>query len=275
MVAPHIRSIGTAGGSLRVYSYGTGPGAVLAGGSLTRTAVYERFARSLSATVPVHVYDRRGRGGSPPQPEDYSMETELEDLDTVLHATGSSVVLGHSFGGGIALEAALRLPVSRVAVYDAAVNIDGCLPTSTLPALVAASARGDHVGAVTVFSREIDPVMARVPLPDSAARALVWATSHLTRDGHAWKEMVPALAQEIALLDSSRAAADRYAGIAVPLLLLAGARSPAYFRTIASGLAASLPGSTSMVVPRANHSALHRPSEAMLGAFRRFLRQAA
>lgn len=276
MTAIQIRSIRTAdGGSLRVYSYGSGPGAVLAGGSLTRTAVYARFARNLSATLPVHLYDRRGRGGSGPQPADYSMETELADLQAVLDATGSSVVLGHSFGGGIALEAALRLPVSRVAVYDPAVNLGGCLPTRTLPALTAAAARGDHVGAVVVFSREIDPVMARVPLPDPAARALVWSVAHLTRDGHAWRETVPALAHELALLDGHRETAERYAGIAVPLLLLAGAHSPGYFRTIAAGVAAALPGSTSLVVPRAGHGALHRPSEVILSAFRRFLAQAA
>lgn len=275
MVAIQLRSIRTAdGGSLRVYSFGTGPGAVLAAGSLTRTAVYAPFARSLSATIPVHLYDRRGRGGSGPQPSDYSMETELADLQAVLDATGSSVVLGHSFGGGIALEAALRLPVSRVAVYDPAVNIDGFLPTRTLPALAAAAAKGDHVGAVLVFSREIDPVLAKVPLPDRAARALVWAAAHLTRDGHAWEEMVPSLAHELALLDDRRAAAE-YAGITAPLLLLAGAHSPAYFRAIAAGLAASLPGSTSMVVPRAGHGALHHPSDAILAAFRGFLGQPA
>jgi pimeloyl-ACP methyl ester carboxylesterase len=275
VVAIKLRSIRTAdGGSLRVYSFGTGPGAVLAAGSLTRTAVYGRFASSLSATIPVHLYDRRGRGGSGPQPPGYSMETELEDLGAVLEATGSSVVLGHSFGGGIALEAALRLPVSRVAVYDPAVNIDGCLPTRTLPALAAAAERGDHVGAVMVFSREMDPLLAKVPLPDPAARALVWAAAHLTKDGHAWEELVPSLAHELALLDSRRAAAE-YAGIAVPLLLLAGAHSPAYFRRIAAGLAASLPGSTSLVVPHAGHGALHRPSEVILSAFRGFLAQAA
>ncbi len=274
--APQVQLVRTSdGGSLRVFSYGSGPGAVFAAGSLTRTLLYGRFASRLSATMPVHVYDRRGRGGSSPQPPDYSMDTEVNDLKAVLDATGSRVVLGHSYGGGIALEAALRLPVSRVAVYDPAVNIDGCLPTQTLPDLVAAAARGDHVGAVMVFSREMDPVLARVPLPDPAARALVWAASRLTREGHSWKEMVPSLAHEITLLDGTHAAADRYAGIRVPLLLLAGAHSPWYFRTIASGLAASLPGSTSVVIPRAGHSALNHPSEKILSLFRRFLGQAA
>jgi pimeloyl-ACP methyl ester carboxylesterase len=125
-----------------------------------------------------------------------------------------------------------------------------------------------------VFSREMDPLLARVPLPDAAARVLVWAAAHLTKDGHAWEELVPSLAHEIALLDGRRAAAE-YAGIAVPLLLLAGAHSPAYFRAIAAGLAASLPGSRSMVIPRAGHGALHHPSDAILAAFRGFLGQAA
>ncbi|WP_077490398.1 alpha/beta fold hydrolase [Sinomonas mesophila] len=274
MVAPQPQSIRTPdGGTLAVYSYGTGPGAVLPAGSLTRTVLYGRFASRLSTTIPVHVYDRRGRGRSSPQPADYSMQTELDDLKAVLDATGSSVVLGHSYGGGIALEAALRLPVSRVAVYDPAVNIEGCLPTRMLPQLVDAAARGDHVRAVMVFSRVVDPRMQKVRLPDPASRVLLWAASRLTRDGRAWKEMVPALAQEISLLDSSRAAPDRYGGIAVPVLLLAGANSPRYFHTIASNIAASLSSGTSLIVPRADHGALHHPSETILTLFRRFLGQ--
>ncbi|GAB3273599.1 alpha/beta hydrolase [Sinomonas notoginsengisoli] len=276
MVAPQLQSVRTPdGGVLSVYSYGTGPGAVLAAGSLTRTILYSTFASSLSATIPVHVYDRRGRGKSSPLPADYSMDAELDDLKAVLDATGSSVVLGHSYGGGIALEAALCLPVSRVAVYDPAVNIAGCLPTRMLPELIEAAAKGDYVRAVQAFSREIDPRVQKTVLPDQAVRLVLWAISRMTKDGRAWKEMVPALAQEIALLDSSHPASTRYAGIAVPVLLLAGADSPDYFHTIAASLAASLASSTSVIVPRSSHGALQHPSGMIVNLFRRFLRQEA
>jgi pimeloyl-ACP methyl ester carboxylesterase len=112
-------------GRLRVYSFGQGPGVVLVGGTNTAGMAYGKFARKLARTVPVHVYDRRGRGGSSPQPAHYSLETEISDLRSVLAAKDSTMILGHSFGGMLALEAGLRLPVSRIAVYDAVPNI-GC-----------------------------------------------------------------------------------------------------------------------------------------------------
>lgn len=89
------------GGHLAIYSFGTGPGVVFVEGSLTEAFVYARFARRLASAMPVHVYDRRGRGGSSPQPANYTMDDEIADLATVLEATGSTTVVGHSYGGGI------------------------------------------------------------------------------------------------------------------------------------------------------------------------------
>jgi proline iminopeptidase len=59
-------------------------------------------------------YDQRGRGRSAAgvRPEDVSLETEMEDLDSVLRhfGLGSAALLGHSWGSVLALEYALRHP---------------------------------------------------------------------------------------------------------------------------------------------------------------------
>lgn len=71
-------------------------------------------------------YDQRGRGRSADQvrPDDVSLMSELEDLDTVRTFFGleAPVLLGHSWGAVLALEYALRYPsrVSRLILMNPA-----------------------------------------------------------------------------------------------------------------------------------------------------------
>ncbi|HAP91694.1 MAG TPA: alpha/beta hydrolase, partial [Arthrobacter bacterium] len=105
------------------------PGVVLLHGTLVTDALYRPFARKLSLLLgrPVHCYNRRGRAGSSPQPDDYSVKTEVSDLAIVMHQTGSTDVVAHSYGGFVALEAARTLPMGRLVTYDAAVSLSGNL----------------------------------------------------------------------------------------------------------------------------------------------------
>jgi pimeloyl-ACP methyl ester carboxylesterase len=48
----------------------------------------------------VHVIDRRGPGASGPLGSSYSIDSECDDLEAVLVATGATHVFGHSYGGG-------------------------------------------------------------------------------------------------------------------------------------------------------------------------------
>ena len=59
-------------------------------------------------------YDQRGRGRSAEgvRPEDVTIESEVEDIEAIRRRTGSErvAVLGHSWGGLLALEYAIRYP---------------------------------------------------------------------------------------------------------------------------------------------------------------------
>jgi proline iminopeptidase len=69
-------------------------------------------------------YDQRGRGRSAEgvRPEDVTLRSELDDLDRVRSHFGlaSAAVLGHSWGGVLAMEYAVRHPerVSRLILMD-------------------------------------------------------------------------------------------------------------------------------------------------------------
>jgi proline iminopeptidase len=78
----------------------------------------------LSDSFRLVYYDQRGRGRSAAgvRPEDVTLESELEDLDRVRSRFGleSAAVLGHSWGGVLAMEYAIRHPdrVSQLILLD-------------------------------------------------------------------------------------------------------------------------------------------------------------
>src|SRR3954463_14739081 len=131
------------GARIVLHSTGSGPGVVVVHGGGVTIDVYARLARRLSDQLTVHLYNRRGRADAAPRTEPYTVEEDVADLAAVLEHTGARSVLGHSSGGFIALQAALRLPIERLALYDAAVSIDGGFPTGWLDEARAAARDGD------------------------------------------------------------------------------------------------------------------------------------
>ena len=89
-------------------------------------ADYATFARALSEHFTVHTIERRGRGESGPQGDDYSIVKECEDVLALQAETGAALLVGHSYGGLVALEVARNNKTfSKIAVYEPGVSIDG------------------------------------------------------------------------------------------------------------------------------------------------------
>ena len=61
-------------------SVGTGPAVLVIPGVLSMAADYAAFARALSEHFTVYTIERRGRGESGPQGDDYSIVKECEDV---------------------------------------------------------------------------------------------------------------------------------------------------------------------------------------------------
>lgn len=62
---------------------------------------------------------------SGPQGSGYGMSKELEDVQAVINATGAGLIFGHSYGGLVALEAALRNPaVNKLALFEPGVFME-------------------------------------------------------------------------------------------------------------------------------------------------------
>jgi pimeloyl-ACP methyl ester carboxylesterase len=151
--------VASADGTTIAYrTVGKGPAVLVVPGALAVATDFDAFARELAHRFTVHTIERRGRGESGPQGDDYSIERECEDLAALQAATGATFLFGHSFGGFIALEAArANTALGKLAVYEPGVSIDGSIDTSWAPACRAQLARGQHLDAFITFVRGINP----------------------------------------------------------------------------------------------------------------------
>jgi pimeloyl-ACP methyl ester carboxylesterase len=116
-------------------------------------ADYAAFARALSEHFMVHTIERRGRGESGPQGDDYSIVKECEDVLALQAETGAALLVGHSYGGLVALEVARNNKAfSKIAVYEPGVSIDGSMPTAWMPGYAKKIAEKRNVDALVEFT---------------------------------------------------------------------------------------------------------------------------
>ena len=122
------------GTKISYLTMGSGPSVIVIPGTLSMAADYAAFARALAEQFTVHIIERRGRGESGPQGDDYSIAKECEDVLALQQKTGASFLVGHSFGGFVALEVARQQPLAyQIAVYEPGVSIDGSIPMGWMP----------------------------------------------------------------------------------------------------------------------------------------------
>lgn len=117
------------GTKITYYSVGEGPAVIVLPGVLSMASDYVIFACALALRFTTHIMERRGRGKSGPQGDDYSIIKECEDVLAVQQKTGARLVVGHSYGGLVALEVARHNTIfSKIAIYEPGVSIDGSMP---------------------------------------------------------------------------------------------------------------------------------------------------
>jgi pimeloyl-ACP methyl ester carboxylesterase len=146
------------GTAIAYRTVGKGPAVLVVPGALAVAGDLDALARELADRFTVHTIERRGRGESGPQGDDYSIEREREDLAALQAATGAAFLFGHSFGGLVALETARGNKAFRkIAVYEPGVSIDGSIGTKWIPTSRAQLARGQRLAAFITFARGVNP----------------------------------------------------------------------------------------------------------------------
>ena len=178
---------------------GHGKPLILVLGALNSRKTGASLAKLLAPHFTVISYDRRGRGDSTDTPP-YSPEREVEDLAALIDDVGGQAFLyGHSSGGALSLEAAVKVPklVRKLAVYEVYYSLDGEARKaasdyySKLTKLLTAGKRGEAVSlfikSVGVSDKQLQAIK-RMPMwqgLEKLAPTLAY-DSEVTGEGHAF-----------------------------------------------------------------------------------------
>jgi pimeloyl-ACP methyl ester carboxylesterase len=222
-------------------------------------ADYAAFARALSEHFTVHTIERRGRGESGPQGDDYSIVKECEDVLALQAETGASLLVGHSYGGLVALEVARKNNAfAKIAVYEPGVSIDGSMPTDWMSGYEKKLAEKKNVDALVEFTLADAPPRIQ-KTPPWLMKLLLLLLVSCSRQ---YRQMLGLLHQnlrewrEIARLDNSY---EHYREIAAGVLLMYGGKSDSAAVTLAmERLAAILPRSKTKEFPSLDHFGIER-----------------
>ena len=217
--------------------------------------------------------DRRGRGasGDAPAGTPYAVQREYDDVAAVVEAIAGRVggvvdVLGHSFGGRVALGAApLTSRIGRLVVYESAPAPAGMSfdRPGLVERLAELEAAGDRVELMRAFMTEVvgmtvDELAAYEANPVWPIRL---AAAHT---------LVRELTAEAG--DGDGAAIRRLGGaVRVPVLQLLGGESRAVFAAGTEALDRALPDGRIVVLPGQKHAAHHGDPDRFVAEVERFL----
>jgi pimeloyl-ACP methyl ester carboxylesterase len=193
------------------------------------------------------------------------MADEVGDLLTVADALpGPLVVVGHSSGAVVVLQAALAAPqrFAGMVLYEPPLAVDEPIGGEALVRARRALDAGHPAQAIRIHLGDI------VRMPRAAVAFLTWfppARAAMTRYA----------AEQIAddeALESLAVGLDRYAAVAARTLLLTGTKSPDHLRQRTAALAQTLPN-VDAIVPLAGqgHSANLRAPAAVTAAIADFV----
>jgi pimeloyl-ACP methyl ester carboxylesterase len=227
---------------------GTGAPLVLVHGTLSSHGGWATILPKLEKQFTVYAIDRRGRGESG-DPPGYAIEREYEDITALVNSIGGGVNLfGHSYGGLIALEAALLTPsLRRLIVYEpSSLPTPGVplYPQGTVDRLQALLDAGDRAGVVmSVFRDLVNMPTDELELFKASPRFPAWVAAAHT---------VP---RETRAEEDYQFEPERFQNMHEQTLLLLGGDSPPEVKRTVESWHAALSNSRIVTLPGQQHMA--------------------
>jgi pimeloyl-ACP methyl ester carboxylesterase len=258
---------------IAIFQTGQGSPLVLVHGATADHTTWRTSGPLLAARHTLYPIDRRDRAlsGLSRPGEPYEIDREFEDLVAVVDAAaevaGEPVdVVGHSYGGRIALGAALRTDrIRRVVSYEGAPPVPWGRgyqdpDAATLRRIEALVAAGDRDEALATFMREI------VGMPEADLAAF--------RADPIWSRRAAAVGttiRELRAETSESASLAALGEVRQPVLQILGGDSAAPFGEATRALDARLRDGRVVTIQGARHAAHHTHPEAFVGAIEAFL----
>ena len=249
------------GTSIAFWRSGSGPPLIALHGVTIDHTCWDGMRSAIESRRTLIALDRRGHGASGVGPEPHSLRQEVQDLLTVLEAFGPPVdVLGHSYGGLVALETALVTDrIGRLILYEPSIDDDPDFPDVVARVESLVSAGRDEDATVSLL-------VERSGVPQDAIDAV--------RELPLWPILlrgVKALPREGRAIVGYRFQEERFASLSRPVLVLVGDQSPTWRRRAMQALDASLPNSQLRLLAGQGHLATHTAPELLTAEILAFL----
>jgi pimeloyl-ACP methyl ester carboxylesterase len=260
---PALERITSADGTqIAIWRSGEGPPLIaLHGVTIDHTAwdgVRPRIERERTFVA----VDRRGHGASGSGGADYSLDDEVADLLAVVALLDEPAdVVAHSYGGLVALEAALRSNlIGRLIVYEPSIDDEPEFPGVVARVAELVRRGEDEQAAVTLL-------VERSGVPADAVDAV--------RELPLWPILlrgVQVLPREGAAVVGYRFDPARFQQLATPTLVLVGGESPDWRREAMTLLQTTLPHAELGILAGQAHLATHTAPELLAEEIASFLR---
>jgi pimeloyl-ACP methyl ester carboxylesterase len=243
---------------------GDGPALLLVHGALSDSRVWERQLAAFSDEFTVIAWDAPGCGQSADPPESFRLAEYADVLGGLIAALGleRAHVLGHSFGGALALELARRQPevVATLILVGGYAGWAGSLPPAEVERRLAFA-----VDAADRHADRFDPESMRGlfsdKLPPESAATLRTIMS----------ESRPVATRTMAYALAEADLRDSLASIRVPTLLVHGDADERSTLKVAAHLHRGIPESILVVLPGLGHECYLEDSDRFNAEVRVFL----
>jgi len=243
---------------------GNGPPLLLVHGTIADHTRWLPIIPYFEKQFTVYAMDRRGRGESGDSP-DYHLLRESEDIAAVVEAIDDPVfLLGHSYGGLVALEAALLTDnIKRLILYEPPVPAGKPFyPPGVPDRMQPLIDNGEFEFALELFLKEV------VKMPDYEFEKYRQLPAYKKRI-----QIVPTIPRETMVEKFYSFQPDKFAGLQVPVLLLLGGDSPLVFREATEQVDSALPDSRIVIMPGQQHIAMDTNTELFVNEVKKFLEE--
>ncbi|QOJ23328.1 MAG: alpha/beta hydrolase [Gammaproteobacteria bacterium] len=253
------------GTPIACWRHGSGAPLLLVHGTTGDHSTWTSVLPGLQQHFTVWTMDRRGRGHSG-DTDGYTLQRECEDVAAVVDAIGGGVnLLGHSFGGLCALEAALLTAnINKLMVYEPSISLTGSGWSAALEArLQALLDKGEREESLLLFLRDL------LKTSDQELAALRLSSNWPVRIAAAHT-----ILRELQSIDRYIFSPQRFQALHNPVLLLIGGNSHPRRYATAEMLQQSLPNNRIGILPGQQHSAMRTAPELFVQHILEFLKTA-
>jgi len=249
------------GTTIGFYQLGHGPGLILVQGAMGTAKNFLQLGEALADAFTVYIPDRRGRGLSEAGSDDYSIQKEVEDMDSLLTKTKTSYIFGLSSGALISLQATLRLPaIRKAAIYEPPFYVHG-LPTALMTRYKKEVAEGRLAAALitAMQATQMGPkIFNALPrrLLESLTNKMMESEAKNAKSGDiTMKRLAPTLQHDFQVVAEMNGTLENFRTVRADVLLLGGSKSPNFLKVDLDAMEKILPRVRRLEFPGLGHAA--------------------